>query len=58
MTMLLVVESPEKDEPVIYGGYDERGWQFVGYAVPAAGPGFQDTIALLYGYKPAERESL
>ena len=24
-------------------------------AVPAAGPGFQDTIALLYGYQPAEQ---
>ena len=22
--------------------------------MPAAGPGFQDTIAILYGYKPAE----
>ena len=26
------------------------------YAVPAAGPGFQDTIALLYGYKPRDRQ--
>lgn len=51
---LVVVEAPEKDEPVIYGGYDDQS-NFVGYAVPAAGPGFQDTIAILYGYKPAER---
>jgi len=51
---LIVVAAPEKDEPVIYGGYDQQG-EFVGYAMPAAGPGFQDTIALLYGYKPAEK---
>ena len=51
---LVVVEAPDKDEPVIYGGYDEQG-DFVGYAMPAAGPGFQDTIGILYGYKPAEK---
>ena len=51
---LVVVEMPDKDEPVIYGGYDEPG-EFVGYAMPAAGPGFQDTIAILYGYQPAEK---
>mgnify|MGYP001547783387 FL=1 len=52
---LVVVATPEKDEPVIYGGHDEQG-AFVGYAVPAAGPGFQDTIALLYGYMPDDRQ--
>ncbi len=51
---LVVVDQPNKDEPVIYGGYDAEGG-FVGYAMPAAGPGFQDTIAILYGYKPAEK---
>ena len=51
---VIVVEKPDKDEPVIYGGYDEQG-DFVGYAMPAAGPGFQDTIAILYGYNPAEK---
>ena len=48
---LVVVATPDKDEPVIYGGYDSQG-NFVGYAIPAAGPGFQDTIGLLYGYVP------
>jgi electron transport complex protein RnfG len=52
---LVVVAEPEKDEPVIYGGYDGKG-EFAGYAVPAAGPGFQDTIALLYGYMPGDRQ--
>ena len=48
--------EPDKDEPVIYGGYDEAR-EFVGYAMPAAGPGFQDTIAILYGYKPGKNWS-
>jgi Na+-translocating ferredoxin:NAD+ oxidoreductase subunit G len=51
---LVVVEAADKDEPVIYGGYDDQG-EFVGYAMPAAGPGFQDTITILYGYKPEQR---
>jgi len=51
---LVVVEQENKDEPVIYGGYNAQG-DFVGYAMPAAGPGFQDTIAILYGYKPEEK---
>ena len=51
---LVVVTEPDKDEPVIYGGYDEQD-DFIGYAMPAAGPGFQDTIAILYGYKPAQK---
>ncbi len=48
---LIVAAKTEKDEKPIYAGYDEGG-VFVGYAIPAAGPGFQDTIGLLYGYKP------
>jgi electron transport complex protein RnfG len=51
---MIAVPEPDKDEPVIYGGYDEQG-DFVGYAMPAAGPGFQDTIALLYGYLPDDK---
>src|SRR5210317_2502542 len=51
---LIIVDAPDKDEPVVYGGYDDQR-EFVGYAMPAAGPGFQDTIAILYGYKPAEK---
>ncbi len=48
---LVAVEAEAKDEPVVYGGYDQDG-NFVGYAIPGAGPGFQDTIGLLYGYTP------
>jgi electron transport complex protein RnfG len=43
-------ETKKNDQPV-YGGYDADGG-FIGYAIPGAGPGFQDTIGLLYGYKP------
>ena len=41
----------------IYAAYDGTG-AFVGYAIPAAGAGFQDTIKLLYGYDPATRSTL
>jgi Na+-translocating ferredoxin:NAD+ oxidoreductase subunit G len=45
--------APAEGE-VVYGGIGADG-QLVGYAVPAAGPGFMDTIALIYGYEPGER---
>ncbi len=51
---LVVSHVEEKGEKPIYGGYDKAG-KFVGYAIPNAGPGFQDTVSVLYGYKPAER---
>jgi electron transport complex protein RnfG len=35
----------------VYAAYGADG-RFLGYALPAAGPGFQDTIKLLYGYDP------
>jgi len=40
--------------PAVYAGYDETG-RLVGYAIPAEGPGFQDTIKLIYGYDPVRR---
>lgn len=36
---------------LIYAGYDNTG-KLVGYAIPGEGPGYQDTIQLLYGYRP------
>ncbi len=48
---LVASDETVKDEPVVYGGYDERG-DFLGYAIPGAGPGFQDTIGLLFGFTP------
>lgn len=39
-------------EEVVYAGYDEAG-ALLGFAIPAEGAGFQDTIKLLYGYDAA-----
>ena len=47
-------EQAEQEEESIFVGYDKTG-QLVGYAMPGAGPGFQDIIRLLYGYLPAQR---
>ncbi|MEA3277410.1 MAG: FMN-binding protein [Pseudomonadota bacterium] len=52
---LTAKEQEEKDEQAVFGGYDADG-RLMGYAIPSAGPGFQDTIRLLYGYLPAERK--
>jgi electron transport complex protein RnfG len=52
---LTVVEREGKGEDVILGGYAADG-RLVGYAIPAAGPGFADTIRLLYGYLPEGRK--
>jgi electron transport complex protein RnfG len=48
---LIVSGERNKGETAIYAGYDSNG-DFVGYAIPAAGPGYQDTISLLYGFVP------
>lgn len=51
---LIASTATEKDEQAVYAAYDDAG-VFVGYAIPAAGPGFQDTIGLLYGFDPDGR---
>jgi electron transport complex protein RnfG len=45
----------EDEQDLVFGGYAADG-QLIGYAVPYAGPGFQDTIRLLYGYLPQQRK--
>lgn len=52
---LVASEEKRADEEVVYGGFGEDG-QLVGYAIPSEGPGFQDTIRLLYGYRPEQRQ--
>ncbi len=52
---LEMVEKVGKDEESIFGGYAADG-KLVGYAIPSAGPGFQDTISLLYGFLPDQRK--
>lgn len=39
----------------VYAGYDSDG-RLVGYGIPSAGSGFQDTINLIYGYNPFEKK--
>jgi electron transport complex protein RnfG len=50
-------EAPDAGLPkeeAVYAGYDDAG-ALIGFAIPAEGPGFQDTIKLIYGYDPARR---
>lgn len=49
-------KGAEKDDiQYVYAGFDDQG-QSVGYAVPAAEAGFQDIIALIYGYDAKEKK--
>lgn len=54
---LVATATPSAGESAVYGGYDIDG-KFVGYAIPGAGPGFQDTIGLLYGFDALRRQVL
>jgi len=51
---LSIKETEAADEEALFGGYDAQG-RLLGYAIPNAGPGFQDTIRLIYGYLPSRR---
>jgi len=42
------------DEEAVYAGYDAAGNR-IGFAIPAEGAGFQDTIRLIYGVDPTTR---
>jgi len=50
---LIVVKTDDVDDEMIFAGYDKQG-KFLGYAIQGAGPGFQDTIKLLFGYQLRE----
>ncbi len=52
---LKAVEKAPKDEAFVFSGYAADG-KLVGYAIPGAGAGFQDTISVLYGYLPDQRK--
>ena len=52
---ITAASGDEEEEDRLFGGFDADG-RLVGYAIPNAGPGFQDTIRLLYGYLPHERK--
>ncbi len=51
-------EGPEGTLPkgeAVFAGYGEDG-HLVGFAIPAEGSGFMDTIKLVYGYEPTDRK--
>jgi electron transport complex protein RnfG len=47
-------EKLQDNEKTIYVGYDNKA-TLIGYAIPAEGAGYQDTIRLIYGYEPNKR---
>ncbi|MHC4414697.1 MAG: FMN-binding protein [Planctomycetota bacterium] len=49
-----VAEDEVATEPTIHAAYDEQQ-RFVGWAISGDAPGFQDTVAVLYGYDPKRR---
>ena len=49
-----LLEGDDLGEPLVYAGYDDAQ-QLVGLAVEAQGMGYQDVIALIYGYSFAEQ---
>ncbi len=53
--LVVMPDDAKDDENTIYGGYDDAG-RFIGYAIANGGPGFQDTIRVLYGYQPVGRK--
>jgi len=48
---LVAAETGPDSEEAIFEGVDAVK-KVIGYAIPGAGPGFQDTIRLMYGYRP------
>lgn len=46
--------SEPRDATAVYAAHAGDG-RFLGYAIPGQGPGFQDTITLIYGYDPTRR---
>ena len=52
---LVASEGSANDDDALFAGYAADG-ALVGYAIPTAGPGFQDIIRVLYGYLPDQRQ--
>lgn len=51
---LVEVQSTDGVEAV-FAGYGPGG-KLIGYGIPSAGSGFQDTISLIYGYDPYKKQ--
>ncbi|MHC4513954.1 MAG: FMN-binding protein [Planctomycetota bacterium] len=50
----LVAVPDDSDGRAIYGAYNDDG-DFMGYAIPGQGVGFQDVIRLIFGFNPTKR---
>ncbi len=46
---LEVVDIDGMDDDMIFAGYNKEN-KFIGYAIQGKGPGFQDTVHVLFGY--------
>ena len=46
--------TEQKNATAVYAAYGDGG-SVLGYAIPAEGAGFQDTVKLLYGFEPGQR---
>lgn len=55
LTGPLQPDQLQKGEEAIWAGMDVSG-KIIGYAIPAEGQGFQDIVALIYGYDPGARK--
>lgn len=42
-------------ENAVFAAYNDDG-ELLGYGIPSEGPGFQDTIKLIYGYNPETKK--
>ena len=49
--LVAVAEGEIVTDPTVHAAYDEQR-KFVGWAISGDTPGFQDTVAVLYGYDP------
>ena len=52
--LVAVAEDEAVTDPTVHAAYDEQQ-RFVGWAISGNTPGFQDTVAVLYGYDPRRR---
>jgi electron transport complex protein RnfG len=50
-----IAEDEVVTDPIVHAAYDDEG-AFLGWAISGTGPGFQDTISVLYGYDPRRKK--
>jgi electron transport complex protein RnfG len=53
-SLRVVGAEEEAPDEVIYQGFSEEG-KSTGFAIPGAEPGYQDLVAIIYGYDPVSK---